>query len=180
MKSISDIKSLFPIVAEGIELHLFSKEDITPAYLGWLNDKQLMRFSNQQYRSHTLQSCEDYLATFTESENLFISIIETKTMATIGTMTAYNYSMHSTSDIGILLGANDFSGRGFGSLAWETLVDFLFNEAGVRKVFAGTLSCNVAMINIMEHSGMIEDGRFTDHELVNGYPCDVINYYKIN
>jgi hypothetical protein len=46
MKSINDIKLLFPIVEKDIELHLFSKEDITPIYLGWLNDKQLMRFSN--------------------------------------------------------------------------------------------------------------------------------------
>ena len=44
-----------------IKLVKFNKKFLTKRYISWLNDKKLMRFSEQRLKKHTLNSCKKYL-----------------------------------------------------------------------------------------------------------------------
>ncbi len=54
----------------------FTAGDISANYLAWLRDPAVARFSNQRFRSHTLESCQAYLASFTDSSNHFLAICD--------------------------------------------------------------------------------------------------------
>jgi RimJ/RimL family protein N-acetyltransferase len=173
MTDQASIAKLAPIAGSQVLLKHFAASDISPAYLGWLNDAVLMRYSNQRFRTHTEASCRSYLATFEGSDNLFLAIYHGEQM--IGTMTAYVAPRHQAADMGLLIGAGQ--GKGLGLDAWSALMRHLF-EQGIRKVSGGTLRCNAAMVRIMEKSGMAADGVRSAHELVDGVAQDILHFAK--
>lgn len=159
-----------------VTLRPFVESNITSEYLGWLSNPELMKYSNQRFRSHSIETCQAYLGSFAGTDNLFYAIYQEAEF--IGTMTAYVSKIHKTSDMGILIGEHR-QGKGLGADAWATLMGHLL-QMGMRKVTGGTLRCNVAMINIMMNSGMIPDGVRVAHELVNGKPEDILHFAKFN
>jgi RimJ/RimL family protein N-acetyltransferase len=157
-----------------VTLRSFSSVNLTEDYLGWLRDPQLMKFSNQRFRSHSMESCRAYFESFAGSDNLFIAIYHEG--AFIGTMTAYRSLVHGTADIGLLIGAG-VQGKGLGKDAWATMMAHLL-ASGTRKVTGGTLRCNEAMVRIMQSCGMQADGVRTAQELVDGVPQDILYFAK--
>src|SRR4051794_38821663 len=96
----------------------FTSSDIDETYVGWLNDPEVVRFSNQRFRRHDRQSCARYLDSFAETPNLFMSMRRRVDDAAIGTMTAYISEPHSTADVGIMVGDKATWGKGYGQDAW--------------------------------------------------------------
>lgn len=172
--STQDGKGVQRLKGSVVELRSFAPENLTESYLGWLRDPQLMRFSNQRFRTHNTDSCRAYLASFAGTDNLFIAIYHES--AFIGTMTAYRAAVHGTADIGLLIGAG-VQGNGLGKDAWATLMAHLL-ATGTRKVTGGTLRCNTAMVRIMLGCGMQADGVRAGQELVDGVAHDMLHFAK--
>lgn len=168
----------FRVAGEKVRLRRFRPEDITPAYVGWLNDPAVVRFSNQRFRRHDRASCEAYLASFAGSPNLFIAIEEAERDRVIGTMTAYAAPQHGTVDVGIMVGEGSVRGKGYGRDAWCAMVDWLLETAEFRKVTAGTLACNGAMLGLMRASGMAHEATRTAQEIVEGRAEDIVYYAR--
>jgi len=161
-----------------IYLTLFELEDITPEYISWLNDQEVVKFSNQRFLKHTHKTSVNYFQSFERTPNLFLAIKDLSSKKIIGTMTAYISEQHQTADIGILLGNRDYWGKGIGFDAWATLVKWA--SANYRKVSAGAVAVNKPMIALMEKSGMEFEGLKKHHEIVNDCPTDVLFYGKFS
>ncbi len=166
------------LAGEKVRLRRFERSDVSDAYIGWLNDPVVTRYSNQRFRAHTRENCQAYLASFAGTPNLFLSVEEVPTRQAIGTMTAYANPHHATCDVGILIGARGFWGGGYGQEAWNLLTGWLLDQAGVRKVTAGCLAANTAMVRLMERAGMVPDGVRVGQEVFDGAPCDIVHYAK--
>ncbi len=100
------------------------------------------------------------------------------TGAASGTMTAYANLHHKPCDVGIMIGARDYWGAGYGQDAWDALTRWLISEGRVRKLTAGCLAANGAMITLMERSGMAREAVRAGQELLDGEPCDILHYAK--
>lgn len=161
-----------------VDLTPFTPADITPQYVSWLNDPQVVRLSNQRFRRHDEASCAAYLRTFEGSDNRFFSIRLRESGQAIGTATAYFSRHHGTVDCGILLGVPTTWGKGLGQDAWDTLTDWCAEQPGIRKVTAGTLDCNTGMLRLMERSGLKLEATRKAHELVNGQPHDILLFAR--
>lgn len=165
---------------EKVDLRPFTEAEITSAYLGWLNDPRVTRFSNQRFRRHDQASSQAYLASFSDSDNLFISIRSRANDCAIGTMTAYINRHHATADVGLLVGDPGSWGRGYGQDAWNTLGNWLLDVVGIRKLTAGAAAGNVAMVRIMERFGMKHEATRFGQELIDGAPHDLLYYAKFS
>lgn len=161
-----------------VTLRPFTEQDITGAYIGWLNNPLVTRLSNQRFRKHDAQSSLVYLRSFEGTDNLFVSVTLNASGQAIGTLTAYVSRPHGTADVGIMMGEPAAWGQGLGQDAWNTLCTWLLTERGVRKLTAGTLDCNFGMIRIMERSGMQLEGVRRAQEMVDGQPYDVLYYAR--
>jgi len=175
-------ESFSELTGEKVRLRRFGAADITDAYISWLCDPEVTRFSNQRFRTHSRASCEAFLASFDGSPNLFLSICTIRDDTAIGTMTAYANPHHGTCDVGIMIGNRDYWGGGYGQEAWTLLTDWLLSgESGggnVRKLTAGCLAVNGAMVTLMQRSGMVPDGIRKAQELIEGAPVDIVHYAK--
>lgn len=167
-----------PLLSEHLHITQFTEDDITAEYIGWLNDHEIMRFSNQRFHKHDLDSCTRYFKLFDGTPNLFLSIRLRQDDVAIGTMTAYRNQHHATADVGIMIGSTIGKGRGFGVEAWKSLIGWLLVDGGARKVTAGTLACNHAMVRLAEKSGMALEGTRSAQEIVDGQPQDMLLFGK--
>ncbi len=169
-----------PLVGEMTALSQFQPADITSDYLSWLNDPIVVRFSNQRFLVHTPANCARYFASFAGTGNLFLKIERKSDGACVGTMTAYHHPQHGTVDVGIMLGRRTEWGRGLGQDAWNTLLGWLLDRDSVRKVTAGTMRCNVAMVRLMERSGMSLEAVMPQQELLDGVPQDLLYFARFS
>ena len=165
---------------EKVFLRPFTASDINDTYIGWLNDPDVVRFSNQRFLKHDLKSCLRYLASFDETDNLFVGVHRLSDGSPVGTMTAYVSSQHGTVDVGILIGDKSVWGMGYGQDAWNTLTKWLLDRDDIRKLTAGTLACNYGMIKLMERSGMHHEATRKEQEIVNGQAVDILYYAKFH
>lgn len=178
------MSELTELTGKKVQLRPFWPSDITDTYVGWLNDPEVTRFSNQRFHAHTRESCEAYLASFAGTDNLFVSIRDAESDAAIGTMTAYRDAYHGTCDVGIMIGNRDCWGGGYGQEAWDMLTAWLLAPkpvgTGVRKLTAGCLAANRGMVKLMERSGMVPDGVRKSQELIDGEPVDIVHYARFS
>lgn len=161
-----------------VQLQPFAVGDIAERYVSWLNDPEVVRFSNQRFARHDETSCRAYLDSFTGKKNQFLAIRRATDSMLIGTMTAYISEHHGTADIGIMLGDRTSWGQGYGFDAWTTLMDWLALQPGMRKLTGGTMDCNIGMRRIMERAGMHQEATRVAHELLDGQPRDIVLYAK--
>lgn len=180
MSDYESIKNLFPLIGKSIKLSVFTTDHINNDYIDWLNDYQVVKYSNQRFKHHNYDSCCKYLQSFKNTENLFLAIHLKDTNKFVGTMTAYFSVHHNVVDIGLMIGDKNSWGKGVGQEAWKMLMNFMLETKKVRKVTGGTLSCNLGMVNIMKKTGMQPDGKRIKHELVNNSPMDILYFAKFS
>ena len=168
------------ITGKLVSLELFQERDITEEYIDWLNDKRIVKYSNQRFITHDWESSKSFFNSFSDSPNYFFKISEKDTMKSIGTMTLYINPNHGTADIGILIGNMNYWNGGFGFDAWNSLMDWTFTYLNIRKVTAGTLSCNIGMQKIMKKSGMTLEGKKVKQEIVDSIEEDILLYAKFH
>ncbi len=161
-----------------LRLERFDESCVCAEYLSWLNDPQVVRFSNQRFREHTSESARAYARSFAGSPNLFLAIRLADSRRMIGTMTAYIAEPHRTADMGLLIGDRTYWGQGYGLEAWTALMTHLFTQREIRKVTAGTVRPNIGMKRIMERSGMHLEAVRSRQEIVEAVEEDVLYFAR--
>ena len=109
------------------------------------------------------------------------AIVRREDGAYLGTISATIDRPNRIADLGILIGARGCSRQGYGGEAWCSAMRYLI-ESGMRKIEAGAMETNTAMIRIFETSMRIEgrrpahfwDGRRTVDLILAGYLSDRI------
>lgn len=154
----------------------FCERHLTARYVAWLNDRELMRYSEQRHKSHTLASCRAYWRSFADTPNYFWAIEEmANDLGHIGNINAYVNQINGLADLGILIGLPQARGQGYGQEAWAGVCSFLLQEVGLRKITAGILALNRPMLKLARKVGMVEDGVRRRHYLCDGIEVDIIH-----
>jgi RimJ/RimL family protein N-acetyltransferase len=171
-------KNKFLLLGKSIKLCEFTKFHINNEYIGWLNDPQVVKFSNQRFIHHDFGSCSAYHQSFKGSKNLFLAIHLKDNNKFIGTMTVYFSSSCMVADLGLMIGNTSYWGKGIGQEVWQIVMTYMLKIKKIPKVTGGTLSCNLGMINIMKKTGMQLDSERIKSELVNDRPINTIYFAK--
>lgn len=155
-------------------IHPYSDVFITEDYVSWLNDPEVVQYSENRYREFTLEGCRDFAKSFESSPHHLWAIVLTESNQHIGNINAYIDTNNQLADVGIMIGKRSCWGGGYGLEAWQEVCRWLLTEGGIRKVTAGTLDTNIGMKKIMEKAGMIPDGRRKRHYINDGAEVDIV------
>jgi len=166
------------LTTERLLLRPFESTDIDERYLGWLQDPEVTRFSNQRFRQHTMESCFTYQRSFSGNSNTFLLLEHRADNVQIGTMTIYRAANHGTADIGLMVGNKTYWRQGLGLEAWRVVLQALLREPVIRKVTGGTARPNSGMVKIMEQSGMTLEAVRSQQELIEGQSVDLLYYAR--
>ena len=151
--------------------------DSVPKVVGWLNDPETMRYSENRHRKHSVDLQQIHILMMTGSPHRYMEIRYGD--ALIGTISARVDEHNSVADVGILIGEKKVWGKGYGTEAWQAFCDYLLGS-GVRKIEAGAMAINFGMINIFRKTGMHEEGKRSDHFLVGNELVDMVMWARFS
>ncbi len=167
------MKSFAIIEGDRVSVAPFTERHLTNRYVSWLNDPEVVRFSEQRHRSHSLESCQDYFRSVKNSGDLFLAV-ESPDFGHIGNIGVTVDPWNGVGDIAILIGEKQAWGRGLASTAWKMVMDTLFREHDFRKLTAGTMSENHAMLQLMSRCGMKVEARLARQFVWEGKEIDLV------
>jgi [ribosomal protein S5]-alanine N-acetyltransferase len=154
---------------------------VTKRHVEWMNDPEVTRYSENRNRTHTLKSCEKFIATFNGSKRSHIWAIRIAvTNSHIGNITCHTDEANNVTNVGILLGDKSVWGKGFGSEAWRAACDWLLDKDGgaVRKIEAGCHANNPGIVKLFQKTGMLYEGERKLHFLWNGSPVGLLFFAR--
>lgn len=159
---------------------------VTDDHVKWLNDPDVVRYSEQRHKRHTLESVHQYVNDIACNPNSYIWGIylpdhvysSTPEPICIGTVTAYIDTPNGVANIGIMIGEKSQWGKSYGKEAWSAVCNWLF-ERGIRKIEMGCHFENRAMRKLAIACGMHMEAVRHDHFVVDGKPQHLLLYAKM-
>lgn len=158
-----------------LRIEPFSEKHLTGRYVAWLNDPAVVRFSEQRHTHHTLDSSRRYWKSFKTSPHMFSAImLASDDLGHIGNITVDVDLPNRVADLAIMIGDQHVWGQGYGLEAWSAAIHELLTTQNMRKVTAGTMASNSAMVSIMQRSGMVLEGRKARQFELDGAEVDLV------
>jgi RimJ/RimL family protein N-acetyltransferase len=112
------------------------RRDLVALYAEWMNDFAVTRTLGRIQRPFTLEDEEAWYNGASQSylERHF-TIYERTTWRPIGTTGLFDLDfIHRTAEFGVLIGARDCWGRGYGTETTVLVLDYAFNAVGLHNV----------------------------------------------
>jgi RimJ/RimL family protein N-acetyltransferase len=143
----------------------------------WLNDPVVVQYSEQRHQVHTEETQQEYID---DGPDIFREI-HTHQGKFIGTITANIDRPNSVADVGILIGEKEEWSKGYGFEAWSAFCNHLLTH-GMRKIEAGTMSRNRAMLKVFGKYGMNYEGCRHEHFWLENdkHTTDMLLYGKFH
>lgn len=164
---------------------------VTDDHVRWLNDPEVVKYSEQRHKRHTLGSIHQYVNDIhcTVGSHLwgvYVAAVEDNDPEScnalkptiVGTISVHIDNNNQIANVGILIGEKSQWGKGYGSESWIAVCNWLF-ETGIRKIEMGCHYENRAMRNLAETCGMTLEGVRHDHFVVDGKPQHLLLYAKM-
>jgi len=164
-----------------IYLKLLSPDDVTQAYLRWMQDQEVTQFLESRWTVYGVDALKDYTRKVNEDPFAFlfgIYLIESKEQ--IGNIKIGGiHSLHRYGDIGLLIGEKTLRGKGYGTEAIQAATQYAFEELNLNKVIAGLYADNIGSYKGFIKSGYREVGRWKKHRFFKGNYVDEILVEKL-
>ena len=139
-----DMLLLPPLVGNDVSLLPFLKEHVTDAYLCWLNDPEVVRYTEARFTHHTREDAEAYVEACNRPANarLWRIVVDG---AHVGNLRLSNIDMyHRRAYVALIIGSKDHRGRGIGTKAINLVAHYGFEELGLHKLCAGIYANHLA------------------------------------
>jgi len=140
-------------------LHPYTPMLVSEEHVSWLNDKDLMRYSEQRHKRHDLYSQQIYAGGYDGNRNLWLLRCNG---VDIGTISAYTDNDNSRANLGVLIGKREYQGQGLAAEAWTAVIDWLFDN-GFHKVECGCREDNAMMRRLAVTTGMTLEAEIPGH-----------------
>lgn len=145
---------------------------VTDQHVAWLNHPEIVKYSEQRHKRHTLESQHRYLNEFSAGSHIWII---SNLDGDAGTISAHIDRPNRLANMGILIG-QEFWGREYGKEAWDTVVEFLADKQDIRRVEAGMMRSNRPMAFLAQKCGMNLEVYIKGHFLLDGKKEDMLLY----
>lgn len=152
----------------------------TVRQVAWLVDPEIVKYSEQRHEHHSLKNQLRYVESFATGKSHLWGIYIASTGDHIGNISAVHDIKNDVSEVGILIGEKRCWGLGMGAEAWKAVTFWLLDPlcGNVRKLEAGTMRANEAMMKILLKSGYEMEGERKSHFLLNGAPTGMVLFGK--
>jgi ribosomal-protein-alanine N-acetyltransferase len=146
----------------------------------WLRDEEIVRYSEQRHLQHTLSTQANYIKSFVGKSHIWgVHLIDSGKH--IGNVTARCDEPNDVADMGIMIGDAQCWGKGYGTEAWRAACDWMLERDGgdVRKLEAGCMKANTAMLAIFRKSKFAFECERPSHFLLGGNPVSAMLYGRV-
>lgn len=151
------------ISGRAVSLAPFAVADVSDAYIGWLNDPEVVRHTEIRGAQDTAS-----VAAYVEAQNraagaLFWRILDAEGRH-VGNMRLSGLDTpHRRAVMALIIGDRRSRGRGLGSAAIDLAAEHGFKRIGLHKIAAGIRGDNHASIGAFRKAGFHQEACFKEH-----------------
>ena len=143
--------------------------------VNWLNDKNHMKFSNQRFNFHTVDTQLEYISNSQKSGNQYLAGIINEQL--IGTSSVIFHNPHKVAEIGILI-SNKETYKGIGSTLFNAVEDYVIKNFAIAKIRGGCVNENIGMKKIFEKNDYILEATLKKEEIIDNRRTDLLVFSK--
>tara|TARA_X000000950_G_C13734416_1_gene585699 strand:+ start:196 stop:735 length:540 start_codon:yes stop_codon:yes gene_type:complete len=169
------IKCKNSIVLQPLKLSMVSNE-----YVAWMNNYDVVKFTNQKNLKHTLRSVKLYVKDRLESNNeLLFGFFNDKLHIgniKIGPINFYNRN----TQISYIVGNKNFWGKGIATDVICNIVDYCFRNLCLLKVSALTYSNNIASQKVLMKNNFVKEAVIKKQLFFENKFVDMIYFSKFS
>jgi RimJ/RimL family protein N-acetyltransferase len=146
------------IVGKQTRLRAIEREDI-PIFVRWFNDPEVRKYL-EMYLPMSVAEEEQWFEAHLKDDTSRIFGIETEEGRLIGNIGLHNLDWKNRNALlGIVIAEREYWGRGYGTDAVTTLLDFAFNEMNLHRVSLFVYEFNERAVRCYEKCGFRHEGR---------------------
>jgi len=156
--------------------------DAGGAYLQWMNDKEVLKYTESRFQPYSKERLCSYIETINkDSDFVFRAITLEESGRHIGNIKLGPIDWnHRFGDIGIIIGAKDCWGKGYAAESIRLLAEFAFTSLKLHKLTAGCYAVNSASVRAFEKAGFTKEGIRPSQYLSEGQYVDLVFMGLIN
>ena len=169
------------ITGERISLHRLTEEDVTQEYVDWMNDIEVVRYTESRFYQHTRESTLSFVRSVTNEFNYAFAIVDNDTKQHLGNIKIGNINpYHKNADVGLIIGRKEFWGKGIATEAIRLCVGFAFRELKLHRLWAGVYASNIGSAKAFERAGFSLESTRREAVLLDGEWQDCFIYGLVN
>jgi RimJ/RimL family protein N-acetyltransferase len=155
------------LIGKRIRLRAIERSDI-PTFVLWFNDPEV-RKNLLVYMPMSQAQEERWFEAQLEDQDRHILGIETLDGALIGNIGLENINWRDNkAELGIVIGEKEYWNNGYGSEAIIILLDFVFRQMNLRRVFLRVFEDNKRAMRCYEKCGFKVEGRLREAHFADG------------
>lgn len=140
-----------------------TREDVGAHYLDWLADAEIMRFVNARAGPRDADDVRAFVASHDNASRFLLGIFTKDGGEHIGNCTAACDLFHRRADLGVLIGARSWWGKGVVIETRARCIQFLFEDVGLLKVTSQVYASNRAAVFNAQALGFELEGTLRRH-----------------
>ncbi len=141
-----------------LELKILTQSDVTQSYVDWYKDKNITRYSDNQYHSFTLEGQKDYVNNCLNNKDIDLyGIFDSNQHIGNIVINGLN-SIHKRAELTYVVGKTEYWGKGVGYFAVSKIVDISKSKYQLKKLYAGIAESNIGSRKVLEKNNFKLEG----------------------
>lgn len=173
-KKLLDPNIKATIEGRSIILKPISINEITSKYVSWLNDPEINKYLEVRHKRQTIEDIFDYINGLrAKPDHDVFAIFTKKDKIYIGSLAVVYDLGNRRVAYGLMIGDKNAQTLGLGGEAAILIIEYLFNDPDIRKVFAGAIADNKQSCRLHKSLGFKREAILRQHyTLSSGKVCD--------
>lgn len=168
------------LVTERLILRPISRQHCTFQYVTWLNDERVYKFLDTR-GGYSLEMLQKYIEKVIANDVLMWAIHLLENDKHIGNIKIDPINNElKTGEYGILMGERSEWGKGYAKEASEAVINYCFEEIGLRKISLGVVTDNEKAIRLYLGLGFQNERILPSKVIYDGISYDVLRMCKVN
>lgn len=165
---------------ESSELRLvpFEEKDVGERYVSWMRNPAIIRYTEVEPDSATLDNCRAYVRSNNESANAVLWRILAGADGHVGNIRLEINHKHWRGELALIVGRPDLQGRGIGTESICMVSEYAIETLNLHKLTCGIYAKNVASIKAFERNGFRVEATFSRHVFADGVFQDVLRFAR--
>ncbi len=158
MKNEPHTKTDIYILGKKVFLRSLKKKDAVGNWWRWLNNKNVTKYMAKGDSENTAAKQVAFFEEINSSKtDIALAICDIKSSSHVGTTALHKIDWaKGSAQFGIIIGEEDYWGRGMGTEAWFLLTDYAFNDLKLKKIHTKIFRENLPSLKIAEKCGFKE------------------------
>ena len=159
------------LIGKAVLIRALLPEDGNETYAGWMNDPEIVEYTESRFISHTPADLKHYIqGVRSDPLSHAWAICDAVSGGHVGNIKLGPVIIrHQFGDIGLIIGERSAWGRGFATEAISLVCDFAFKQLRLHKVTASMYEENVGSTRAFEKAGFTIEGIRPSQYLLNDH-----------